>query len=242
MPLDGQGFSIIGTAVAAVLTLLVFSYLLGDNALFRLAIFLFIGVSAGYAGAVAVEEIIYPQLILPVQAQILGIAPANPLDLWVKLALSLLLLNKLNPRAARFGNPVMALVVGAAAALAVIGIVQGTILPQIAASVTYFDTSGLNLAVQGGSYGDAFGILGQGMILLLATLGTLAYFHFGARDRGNQPPQRRLLVDALAWVGKVFIALAFASLYAGVLQSALAALIERLAFLIEAIAFLFGLA
>src|SRR3990172_6968143 len=130
MPFSSEALSLVGTVVAAILTLFACSYVIGDNLLFRLAIYLFIGVSAGYAGAVAIENIIYPQLILPIQAQILGIPVANPLDLGIRLILSLLLLNKLNPTAARFGNPVMALVVGAGAALAVIGVVQGTILPQ----------------------------------------------------------------------------------------------------------------
>jgi hypothetical protein len=149
-------------------------------------------------------------------------------------------LNKLNPTAARFGNPVMALVVGAGAALAVIGVVQGTILPQVAAAVSIFDVATLDLALQGGYYGQAVGILAQGIILLLATGGSLAYFHFGARDRGNLPPQRSLIVDSLAWIGKIFIAITLAALFAGVLQAALVALIERLAFLINTISFLFG--
>lgn len=240
MPISNEALPLIGTAVAAALTLFAFSYLLGDNVLFRLAIYLFIGVSAGYAGAVAVESIVAPQLILPLQAQIMGNPPTNPLDLGVKLALSLLLLNKLNPKAARFGNPVMALVVGAGAALAVVGVVQGTILPQVAAAVSYFDVDGLDLALQGGYYGEAMGILAQGIILLLATGGSLAYFHFGARDRGMQAPQRSLLVDALAWIGRVFIAITLAALFAGALRAALAALIERLAFLINTIPLLFG--
>ena len=38
-----------GTWVAVILTLFVFSYLLGDNALYRLAEHIFVGVAVGYA-------------------------------------------------------------------------------------------------------------------------------------------------------------------------------------------------
>lgn len=240
MSLGSDMLTLLGTAVAAILTLMVFSYLLGDNALFRVAIYLFVGVAAGYAGAVAVEDVVYPQLILPVQALITGASSTGSLDLGVKLLFSLLLLNKLNPRAARFGNPVVALMAGAGAALAVLGAVQGTILPQTASAVSYFDAEGLDLAMQGGYYGQAFSILANGAILLLATVGTLAYFHFGARDRGKQAPQRSLVVDTLAWVGRIFIAITLAALFTGVLQAALAALIERLVFLLNAVPTLFG--
>lgn len=241
MPLGNDALSMAGTVVAAILTLLVFSYLLGDNALFRIAIYIFIGVAAGYAGAVAVEDIIYPQLILPLQAIIMGATtPTISLNLGMKLILSLLLLNKLNPRAARFGNPVVALMAGAGAALAVLGAVQGTILPQVASAVSYFDAESFDLAMQGGYYGEAMGVLFNGAILLLATVGTLAYFHFGARDRGKQVPQRNLVVDALAWVGRIFIAITLAALFTGVLQAALAALIERLVFFINAVSSLVG--
>src|SRR3990172_4998097 len=43
----------LGTLLAAVLTVMVLSYILGDNALFRIATYLFVGVASGYAAAVA---------------------------------------------------------------------------------------------------------------------------------------------------------------------------------------------
>jgi hypothetical protein len=44
----------ISALIGLVLTLMIFSYLLGDNPLFRFAIYLFIGVASGYAAAVTV--------------------------------------------------------------------------------------------------------------------------------------------------------------------------------------------
>ena len=54
-----------GALVAIVLTLCVFSYLLGDNFLYRLAEYLFVGVAIGYAVVVAFHNILVPKLVIP---------------------------------------------------------------------------------------------------------------------------------------------------------------------------------
>ena len=53
------------TLVGFVLTLMVFSYIFGDNFLFRLASYLFVGVSGGYVGALVIDQVILPRLIYP---------------------------------------------------------------------------------------------------------------------------------------------------------------------------------
>jgi hypothetical protein len=51
--------------VGAILTLLVFSYLLGDSPLFRLAQAILVGVAIGYAGTVAIRAVLIPRLFTP---------------------------------------------------------------------------------------------------------------------------------------------------------------------------------
>jgi hypothetical protein len=53
-----------GTVLGFIFTLLVFSYVFGDNALFRLTIYIFIGVAAGYAAVLAWYNVIW-RLALP---------------------------------------------------------------------------------------------------------------------------------------------------------------------------------
>ena len=55
---------IVGTWVAAFLTLMVLSYLFGNNPFFRLAQYLFIGVAAGYAVVLAWNQVLWPRLQL----------------------------------------------------------------------------------------------------------------------------------------------------------------------------------
>ena len=50
---------LIGAAVGLALTVMILSYVLGDNPLFRIAMYLFVGVAAGYAVVVAVQNVLF---------------------------------------------------------------------------------------------------------------------------------------------------------------------------------------
>ena len=230
-PLD-----LIGAFVAAALTLLVLLYAFGDNPLFRLAIHIFIGVSAGYAAGIAYQSVIKPQLV----DQLLGMAGfgAAPsisfLELLFRLLLIGLLLAKVSPRTAAVGNPVMALLVGIGAAAAIGGAIQGTILPFVA-SVNIFQSEAIRAALSTGgaaSFGTVLElVLVDGLIILIGTVSTLVYFHFGARSLPNQIPQRNRYIEWVAKIGQIFIAVTLGAVFAGVYLAALTALIDRLFFL-----------
>ena len=51
---------LIWAMVGFVLSLMIFSYLVGDNPLFRFAASLFIGVTAGYAAVILLYQVIFP--------------------------------------------------------------------------------------------------------------------------------------------------------------------------------------
>ena len=71
----------------------------------------------------------------------------------------------------------------------------------------------------------------EAVLVLVGTICTLAYFHFGARVKNEQAPSRPLFVETLAQVGQLFLAVTLGSLFAGVFSAAITALIERLHFL-----------
>jgi hypothetical protein len=95
---------LIGTLLAFAFTLMVFSYILGDNPLFRLAIHIFIGVAAGYTTVIAWYNVIWPQLLLPL---ITG-GTAGRFILLIPLVLGALLFSKLSPRLAGLGSLALA--------------------------------------------------------------------------------------------------------------------------------------
>lgn len=52
-------------ALGAALTLCIFSYLLGDNPLFRLALHIFVGASVAYVCVIALQTVLLPVLSPP---------------------------------------------------------------------------------------------------------------------------------------------------------------------------------
>lgn len=222
----------IGLVVGFLLTLMVLSYILGDNPLFRLAVYIFIGVASGYAAVLAFYNVIYFQVIRPLLEN-----PAGNLALAVPvLILFLWLLTKASPRLARLGNPLLAYLVGVGAAVALSGAVMGTILPQVGATIAPFDLSLAPQTPDGQGTRLVSYIVGP-VFILLGTVVTLGYFHFGVRPKGEGlPPQRPPLVENfIVPAGQLFIAITFGALFGGVYAAALAALVDRVGFLWEVI-------
>ncbi len=209
--------------IAFLFTLFIFSYLIGDNPLFRIAVYIFVGVSAGYVGAVAFRQVILPDLFVPLLA--------GKALLIVPLILGALLLTKVSPRLTQLGMPTMALLVGVSAAVAVGGAVTGTLLPQIGATIELFNTRSAVLSAQ------FFGMIFNGAWILAGVITTLVYFHFGAHTTRDGAVRRFGLIELIAFIGSIFLAITLGVLFAGVYSAALTALIDRFHF----VGTLFGL-
>lgn len=217
----------IGLVMGLVLTLLVFSYLVGDNPLFRFTIHLFVGVSAGFAGAVALRNVILPKVIFPLLDWSGGTVELT--FALVPLILSLLLVGKLSTRFARVGNVAMAYLVGVGAATAIGGAVLGTLFPQVLASMNLLSAGSEST----GGFMGGITALFSGLIALTGTLATLIYFHFSARSIPNGESLRHPVIETIARVGQVFIAVTFGVLFAGVYAASLSAFIERWNFIVS---------
>jgi hypothetical protein len=213
----------IGLILGFIFTLMVFSYLFGDNVLFRVAIYIFIGVAAGYAAVVAFYNVIWPQMLYPI---IYGELP-NRLFVLFPSVLGILLLSKVSPRFSRLGNPAIAYLVGVGVATMIGGAVLGTIFPQVRAAINMFDSG----APQDG--GSEIWELVKGTMVLVGTLATLIYFHFGAQQKQGQRRLRPQWIEWIAWVGQIFIAITLGAFFAGVYAAALTAFIERLTFIVD---------
>ncbi len=206
--------------VSFVLSLLVFSYLFGDNPVFRLVSALFVGVTAGYFAVVLVYQVVITRLAVPMlQGILITVVP---------LLLSGMLLSKLSPRLSQVGNLPMALLVGVGAAVAVGGALLGTIFGQIGGSLVFFGKSST------GQPPTVFGFI-EGIFFLLGTLSVLAYFNFGARQKKLTEIRRSGLTAVFATLGQVFIAITLGAVFAGVLTAGLTALVERSDFILNTI-------
>jgi len=209
--------------IGFLLTVMVFSYLIGDNPLFRIAVYIFIGVSSGYAATATVHYVLIPKLANLLQTNdlfqfVLAVIP---------LLLGVTLFAKFFPRTSWIGNFAMAVLVGVGAATAIGGALLGTMIPQVQAAINAFDLR----AAGGGA--DAIFRLGEGIVMFFGTVLTLASFHFSAGRAADGTPRRNSMIEGLAWFGRIFIAITFGVLFAGVYMASLTAMIERLSSVID---------
>ncbi len=208
----------IGLSLGFLLTILVFSYLLGDNPFFRLAIHIFIGVAAAYVAIVTINNVLIPRLFIPLFT---GTRGERLLSILLFIP-SLFLFLKVTPFR-KYGTWTVAILVGIGAAAAVGGAITGTLFPQILGTINSVDPSAY--AVTTSRWDQAI----NGFIIVLGTVTTLIYFHYSTQDTPGQNEKRLPIIEQISNIGKVFLAITFGALYAGVFMSALAALVERVA-------------
>jgi len=215
MPLS---IDLIAGALSFLFTILIFSYVFGDNPFFRTAVYLFVGISSGYIAAVAFWQVIIPRLMYPILfgsflEQALAVIP---------LLGSVFILMKVSPRLAGIARIAMAFLVGASAAVVIAGALTGTIIPQFTATINSFD-----LTAAGARNINAAEALFNGAFILAGTIFTLIYFHYGARPQEDGSAKRSSLIEIPAFIGRIFIAITLGVIFAGVYAAALTALIER---------------
>ena len=175
-----MSIEIISALIGLILTLMIFSYLIGDNPLFRIAVYLFIGVASGYAATVVWYNVLIPRLF-----QRLATGDPNQLLLTViPLIFGVSLLAKLSPRISWIGSFAMAVLVGVGAAAAVGGALIGTLMPQFRAAIDAFDIR------SAGGGANALLKLVEGTVMFFGTVFTLASFHFTVGRAADGTPKR----------------------------------------------------
>lgn len=226
---------IVTGALGFLFTVMILSYLIGDNPLFKIAVYLFVGVASGYAAAIVIWQVLIPKLFLPTlniiqtgdyTRGILLVAP------WLGIGFILM---KISPRLAGTARITMAYLVGVGAAVTLVGALTGTIIPQVEATMNFFDGAIFKPAA------EMIEIAFSGSVILLGTVTSLAYFHFGARQKVDGSTRRSGIVNLLAWIGRIFIGSTLGAVFAGVYAAALTALIERISSIVNFLMSLFGL-
>jgi hypothetical protein len=221
-----QTEDLIWMGVSFVLTLLVFSYLLGENPVFRVVSYIFVGVAAGYIAVVVIYQVLLPRLVWPM----INGGSSERLLVLIPLLLSALLLAKMSARLSPLGNIPMAFLVGVGAAVIIGGAVLGTLIGQVRASIHLFDPAVANTLQQS----PALRIF-EGLVFLVGTVSSLMYFQFSINTQPGLPPKNPAWLDIVQKIGKVFIAITLGALFAGVYAAATAALIDRLDFIVKTI-------
>ena len=206
-----------------VLTLMVFSYLLADNFLYRIAVHVLVGAAAGFVVFAAIKEVVIPwtntMLLEPegsttadIERRMMGIIP------YLFVALLLLKSTKRFPRIGSLGSSI---IIGVGTGVSLVGIVGVTIVALI-------NDTGDNVAKSDGL---------DGLIILVGVVCTLAYFQYVSWRNRDGSPRRPLPFQLMATIGQGFIAVTLGALYAGAILTSLtifsAVLHEQIRFVVE---------
>ncbi len=211
---------VIGLILGLVLTVFIFTYLVGDNPLYRLAVHILVGMSAAYAGIVVIQQVLVP-IYREIQANSSDI---NGLVWYVPLFFSFLLLFQMLPPIAWLSKITVALMIGIGAAVALIGAIRGTLWPQIV-----------------GIENSTEIFVGQSIIAAVLTAVTLLSFQFTQRKPQNSttPAQPSLLRSGIAQSGKIILTITFGYLFAATLNTSLLLFSDRAGFFISTLGQIF---
>lgn len=211
-------------SLAALLTLMVYSYLLRDNPLYRLAEHLLVATSLAYVLVVVIHHVLVPNLLTPIEE-----GTATPDLLLIPFVLGVLLVAKALPRGSQLGNIGLAYLVGMGLALATGGALVGTLIPQsLATMLPLLPRDGLTW----------MGVASN-VVLIVGTLAVLFSFFFFVgrsstiiRDEETETPQRPPVWRV---VGRWFLMITFGAIFGGITLSYMSLLVGRLDFLIDVV-------
>jgi hypothetical protein len=221
----------LGAIIGFILTVMVLSYIIGDNVLFRLAVHIFIGAASGYAAVLIIYNVLWYQVLVPILQifatsnlegllpYMVRVAPAILLGLWM--------MTKLSPRLSRYGTPVLAFLTGVGAATVIAGAVLGTIFPQVGATANLLDKNYAPAEI-----GSLVGWFINGLVIIVGTITTLIYFQSGTKkNEEGVPAPRPVVLEYLSNIGQGFIIITMGVLFTGVYLAALTALVNRISYL-----------
>ncbi|MFQ5401396.1 MAG: hypothetical protein ACE5E7_17580 [Anaerolineae bacterium] len=200
-----------GLLIGFILTLFIYSYVLGDNPLYHIAVHILVGVSAAYAAVVVGKQIIMPVY------QTLRLEPFSRQSLlWlIPIFFSLLLIVRHIPALAWVGGSTLALLTGVGAAVALTGAIIGTLWPQ----VTIAKAQGQDAVT--------------GLVIALLTVCTLFTFQFTGRANPEGEWVRPIWQRGFVQIGRAVLMITFGALFASVLGTSLVLLSDRVGYFLN---------
>ncbi len=220
--LAGMDFTLVGTAVAAVLTVFVFSYLLGDlpgvgdlfKFLYRLALHILVGAGVAYALLVAGWGVLYPYVFVRLTRFSVDHDIAQLTIALVGAGLGILMLFKGFRSLAWLGNIATGYLMGVGLGVAAGGAVLGTLYAQSVSTAT----------LSGARTDHSVWLILDSVILVFGTLTVLLSFTFTATGRRGLGGWAARLIRVLSVLGRGFVYVALGAAFAGVYAASAAVL------------------
>jgi hypothetical protein len=195
--------------VAGVLTLAIYSFLYKDNPFYKVAEYIFVGLSAGYWAVFLWWNYAYPNLFEPMgQGNYWNIIP---------IALGFMMFTQISKRTSWLVRFPLTFVLGVSLGLQIIAAVEGDMVPQLRGTFTPFS---------GGSLFNTYDFwtsIGY-IVLLVGVLATLTYFFFSREHRGA--------LGVTSRIGIYFLMIAFGASFGYTVMARISLLFGRIHFLV----------
>jgi len=206
---------LVGVWLAAFLTLAIFSFLFGENPLYRFAEHLFVGVSAGFGILVALDQAVWPSLRAAFQAPhpFLKAVSAFALLLGTLMLTKLEVVATLWPKGRQLSHWPIAFITGIGVGIGIVATVQGFIFPQLKATLVPL-------------WGEDFRTLLSNWVLAAGVLFSILYFYFSFQFPG-------MVGRSALRLGIVFIMVAFGASFGYTVMARVSLLIGRIYFLLS---------
>ena len=206
----GVSTELIGLWVAALLTLAIYSFLYGDNPVYKLAEHIFVGISAAYGAGIIYHQVLIPELINPLFRPDLVAQQGPKYTLIVPGLLALLIFGRFFRGYQWLSRWPIAFVMGLVAGLSIPRSIQSLVLMQMHGTMQPV------WPLTGGGFDN--------LLLIVGVVCTLAYFYFSLPHRG--------VMGGLSRVGIWFLMIGFGAGFGNTVMARISLLIGRIQFLL----------
>ena len=214
----GVSTELIGLWVAALLTLAIYSFLYGDNPLYKFSEHIFVGVSAAYGAAIIYHQALVPKLVQPLSEGLIQPLLASDVSgiVWTKATLvipgllGVLIFGRFFRGYQWLSRWPIAFVMGLGAGLSIPRSIQSLVLKQMHGTMQPV------WPLTGGGFDN--------LLLIVGVVCTLAYFYFSLPHRG--------VMGGLSRVGIWFLMVGFGAGFGNTVMARISLLIGRIQFLL----------
>jgi hypothetical protein len=214
----------VGTWVAAIFTLSIFSFLYKDNPFYKFAESTVVGVSAAYWMVVGFWDVIVPNLIGKLTPSLVkawampGLNESADYSYVLPLILGVMLLMRLSPKGAWISRWPLAFIIGTTAGIRLVGFIHADFLSQIRNTINPI------WVLDGSGAFDLWASL-KSLTLVVGVLSGLVYFFFSIEHRG--------FVGKTAKLGIWFLMVTFGAAFGYTVMGRIALLAIRIEFLFD---------
>jgi hypothetical protein len=195
--------------IAGILTLAIYSFLYKDNPFYKVAEYIFVGISAGYWAVFLWWNYAYPNLFVP-------LGEGNYWNI-IPILLGAMMFTQVSKRTSWLVRFPLTFVLGVSLGLQLVAAVEGDMVPQLQGTFSPFSKGALFITY------DFWTSIGY-IVLLVGVLATLVYFFFSREHKG--------MLGAGARIGIYFLMVAFGASFGYTIMARISLLFGRFHFLL----------